>query len=240
MKNSYKKYLYIFLIAALYIFTVQMNRMERKDRVREAAINRSQDMEEEGKEEESLFEDKKRVALTFDDGPGEGTEGLLDGLKERNAKATFFVVGEKVEQYPDTIQRMKEEGHLIGNHTYTHVQMNTLSCEAAIAEVKKTSELIESIIGEGTGYLRPPYGECTKQMKKELDMFIVLWDVDPLDWSVQNEDAVVEKVLRDVEDGDIILLHDIFDTSVRAAIRIVDALQKEGYEFVTVEELMFP
>lgn len=84
MKNSYKKYLYIFLIAALYIFTVQMNRMERKDRVREAAINRSQDMEEEGKEEESLFEDKKRVALTFDDGPGEGTEGLLDGLKERN------------------------------------------------------------------------------------------------------------------------------------------------------------
>lgn len=151
MKNSYKKYLYIFLIAALYIFTVQMNRMERKDRVREAAINRSQDMEEEGKEEESLFEDKKRVALTFDDGPGEGTEGLLDGLKERNAKATFFVVGEKVEQYPDTIQRMKEEGHLIGNHTYTHVQMNTLSCEAAIAEVKKTSELIESIIEEEIG-----------------------------------------------------------------------------------------
>lgn len=71
-------------------------------------------------------------------------------------------------------------------------------------------------------------------------MFIVLWDVDPLDWSIQNEDAVVEKVLRDVKDGDIILLHDIFDTSVRAAIRIVDALQKEGYEFVTVEELMFP
>ena len=106
--------------------------------------------------------------------------------------------------------------------------------------MKKTSELIESIVGEGTGYLRPPYGECTKQMKKELDMFIVLWDVDPLDWSIQNEDAVVEKVLRDVKDGDIILLHDIFDTSVRAAIRIVDALQKEGYEFVTVEELMFP
>lgn len=241
MKNSYKKYLYMFLIAALYIFAVQMNRMEREDRIREAAVNHSQDMEEgEGKEKESIFEDKKRVALTFDDGPGEGTEGLLDGLKERNAKATFFVVGEKVEQYPDTVLRMKEEGHLIGNHTYTHVQMNTLSCEGAIAEVKKTSELIESIVGEGTGYLRPPYGECTKQMKKELDMFIVLWDVDPLDWSVQNEDAVVEKVLRDVEDGDIILLHDIFDTSVRAAIRIVDALQKEGYEFVTVEELMFP
>ncbi len=172
MKNSHKTYLYIFLIAALYIFAVQINRMERDNETSEAAVNRSQDM--------------------------------------------------------------------IGNHTYTHVQMNTLSCEAAIAEVKKTSELIESIVGEGTGYLRPPYGECTKQMKKELDMFIVLWDVDPLDWSIQNEDAVVEKVLRDVKDGDIILLHDIFDTSVRAAIRIVDALQKEGYEFVTVEELMFP
>lgn len=238
MKNSYKKYLYIFLTAALYIFVVQINRMEKENETSEAAVNRSQDMEAE--ETKSSSEDRKRVALTFDDGPGEGTQGLLDGLKERNAKATFFVVGEKVEQYPDTVQRMKEEGHLIGNHTYTHVQMNMLSCEAAIAEVKKTSDLIESIVGEGTGYLRPPYGECTKKMKQALDMFIVLWDVDPLDWSVQNEDAVVERVLKDVEDGDIILLHDIFDTSVRAAIRIVDALQKEGYEFVTVEELMFP
>jgi len=238
MKNSYKKYLYIFLITALYIFAVQMNRMERKNKISEAAVNRSQDMESE--ETESSFEDRKRVALTFDDGPGESTERLLDGLKERNAKATFFVVGENVEEYPDTLQRMKEEGHLIGNHTYTHVQMNMLSCEGAIAEVKKTSDLIESIVGEGTGYLRPPYGECTKQMKQELDMFIVLWDVDPLDWSIQNEDEVVNRVLKDVEDGDIILLHDIFDTSVGAAIRIVDALQKEGYEFVTVEELMFP
>ncbi len=237
MKNSHKTYLYIFLIAALYIFAVQINRMERDNETSEAAVNRSQDMESE--EAESFFEDRKRVALTFDDGPGEGTEGLLDGLKDRNAKATFFVVGEKVEQYPDTVQRMKDEGHLIGNHTYTHVQMNTLSCEAAIAEVKKTSELIESIVGEGTGYLRPPYGECTKQMKKELDMFIVLWDVDPLDWSIQNEDAVVEKVLRDVKDGDIILMHDGYETSVTAAMEIIDTLKKQGYEFVTVDEIIF-
>ena len=103
MKNSHKTYLYIFLIAALYIFAVQINRMERDNETSEAAVNRSQDMESE--EAESFFEDRKRVALTFDDGPGEGTEGLLDGLKERNAKATFFVVGEKVEQYPDTVDR---------------------------------------------------------------------------------------------------------------------------------------
>ena len=238
MKNSRKKYIYIFFMTTLYIFAVQINRYERKNETNEAVAHYSSDITEE--ETEVFSEDKKRVALTFDDGPGEGTLKLLDGLRERNAKATFFVVGEKAEQYPDTIRKMKEDGHLIGNHTYTHVQMNTLSCEAAIAEVKKTSDLIESITGEGTGYLRPPYGECTKKMKQELDMFIVLWDVDPLDWSIQNEDSVVNRVLADVEDGDIILLHDIFDTSVAAALRIVDALQKEGYEFVTVEELMFP
>lgn len=238
MKKNCKKYIYIFLMTILYIFAVQINRYGTKNETSEAIAHYSNDITEE--ESENFFEDKKRVALTFDDGPGEGTLRLLDGLRERNAKATFFVVGEKAEQYPDTVRKMKEDGHLIGNHTYTHVQMNTLSCEAAVAEVKKTSELIESITGEGTGYLRPPYGECTKKMKQELDMFIVLWDVDPLDWSIQNEDSVVNRVLADVEDGDIILLHDIFDTSVAAAFRIVDALQKEGYEFVTVEELMFP
>lgn len=238
MKISHKKYLYIFIMAVLYIFTVKVNHSLREEEAVEAAANHSSDVVEE--EHMDSYNDRKRVALTFDDGPGDSTMRLLDGLSERNVKATFFVVGEKVLQYPDTILRMKEEGHLIGNHTYSHVQLNTLSCDAAIQEVKKTGDTIEDITGEKTEYLRPPYGECAKRMRQELNMFVVLWDVDPLDWSVQNADAVVNSVLSDVEDGDIILLHDIFDTSVDAALRIADALQKENYELVTVEELMFP
>lgn len=238
MKNSHKKYIYILVIAVLYIFAVRMNHSVRENETVEAVAHHSSEIEDETQSDS--YDDRKRVALTFDDGPGGSTMKLLEGLKERNVKAAFFVVGEKVLQYPDIVVKMKEDGHLIGNHTYSHVQLNTLSCDAAIREVQKTDDVIRDIIGEETEYLRPPYGECAEKMKQELNKFIVLWDVDPLDWSVQNTDTVVNNVLSKVKDGDIILLHDIYDTSVDAALRIVDALQKDNYEFVTVEELMFP
>lgn len=238
MKISHKKYIYILIIALLYIFAVRMNYSVKENETVEAVAHHSSEIEDE--KQSHSYNDRKRVALTFDDGPGGSTMRLLEGLNERNVKAAFFVVGEKVLQYPDTVLKMKEDGHLIGNHTYSHVQLNTLSCDAAIQEVQKTDDVIEGIIGERTEYLRPPYGECAEKMKQELNKFIVLWDVDPLDWSVQNTDTVVNSVLSKVQDGDIILLHDIYDTSVDAALRIVDALQKENYEFVTAEELMFP
>ena len=172
MKISHKKYLYIFIMAVLYIFTVKVNHSLREEEAVEAAANHSSDVVEE--EHMDSYNDRKRVALTFDDGPGDSTMRLLDGLSERNVKATFFVVGEKVLQYPDTILRMKEEGHLIGNHTYSHVQLNTLSCDAAIQEVKKTGDTIEDITGEKTEYLRPPYGECAKR-SLTCSLFCGMW-----------------------------------------------------------------
>lgn len=238
MTPGRKKCLYVLGTVLLYLAMIGMNHRDKEEEP--ARTVSGQNIKIEKNQEEASYEERKRVALTFDDGPGESTERLLDGLKERNVKATFFVVGEKALQYPKTIKRMKEEGHIIGNHTYSHVNLNSMSCETAMEEVRRNSDLIEELTGERPVFLRPPYGECAKKMKKELDMFIVLWDVDPLDWSVQNTGAVTASVLSDVRDNDTILLHDIFDTSVDAALQIVDNLQKENYEFVTVEELMFP
>ena len=178
-------------------------------------------------------------AITFDDGPHpKYTLKLLDGLKERNVKATFFVIGENVSNNPDVIKRMAEDGHLIGNHTYSHVQLTCISEEKAITEINKTSELITTYAGVSPKYIRPPYGMYSDALKRETNLTPVLWTVDPRDWSVLNTDSVVKHVLKRAKSGDIILLHDIFDTSVEAAFQIIDALKAEGYEFVTVDEFI--
>ena len=183
--------------------------------------------------------DNKKIALTFDDGPHPYyTEQLLDGLKERGVKATFFVLGEHVEQYPDLVERMSEEGHLIGNHTYSHIQLTQRNSEAFKEELIKTSELIENLTGQEVQYVRPPYGTWNKKFEKELNMFPVLWNIDPLDWSSRNVSGIVQKVTAKAKDNAIILMHDEYKTTVTAALQIVDELQKEGYEFVTVEELL--
>lgn len=183
-------------------------------------------------------DDCKRVAITFDDGPHSVyTEKLLDGLKERNVVATFFVVGSNIAENEDLIKRMSDEGHLIGNHSYTHVELDKLTEEQCLEEINKTSELVESITGKTVDYIRPPFGSY--EGKKTLEgMFVILWTVDPLDWCTCDVNQVVQNVVNEVEDGDIILLHDIFGTSVDAALKIIDILKEQGYEFVTVEDLL--
>lgn len=196
--------------------------------------------EEEAEEiEEKEEKQRKKVALTFDDGPHvKYTMELLDGLKERNVKATFFVVGKNAEEYPDVIKRMGEDGHLIGNHTYSHVQLNKLRDETACEEITKTSDVIKELTGNPTEYIRPPFGEWNASLECEIELIPVLWDIDPLDWKIMNAAAVTKKVVTKVEENDIILLHDCYQSSVDAAFRIVDELTKEGYEFVTVEDLI--
>ena len=185
-------------------------------------------------------ENIKRIALTFDDGPHPSyTEQLLDGLKERGVKVTFFVTGEHASLHPDVIARMYEEGHLIGNHTYTHMQLNSSNLEEYKTELIKTNEVIEGIIGEDVLYVRPPYGSWDKSLEAELNMFPVFWSVDPLDWCSSDVSGITAKVVNKVGENDIILMHDYFDTSVTAALAVVDELLAEGYEFVTVDEIMF-
>lgn len=182
----------------------------------------------------------KKIALTFDDGPHPYyTEQLLDGLKERNVRVTFFVTGEHAELHPDIIKRMQEEGHLIGNHTYSHIQLKTSNRETFKEELIKTNQILEEITGEEVEYVRPPYGSWDKSFETELNMFPVLWTVDPLDWCSSNPSRITEKIVSKTEENDIILMHDYYDTSVTAALNAVDKLIEEGYTFVTVEEILF-
>lgn len=188
---------------------------------------------------ESMETEKKKIALTFDDGPHPVyTPQMLDGLKEKNVKATFFLLGQQVEKYPDIVKRMSDEGHLIGNHSYKHEQLSKLSSVQACSQVNRTNELIQSITGEYPEYLRPPFGDWKDDLDCQVNMIEVLWDLDTLDWSSKNKSKIINKVVTNVEEGDIILMHDSYESTVSATMELIDILQKEGYEFVTVDELI--
>lgn len=179
------------------------------------------------------------VALTFDDGPRASTTGrLLDGLAAREVQATFFLVGSRVSGQEDLIRRMAEEGHQIGVHTYDHVPVTQLSRRDFDLQVGKTRSLLLDILGEGDFWLRPPYGLVDAAALSWADCPVVLWSVDPEDWKDRDVNRIAAAVLEHVEDGDIILMHDIYDSSVDAALQLVDALQARGFCFVTVRQLM--
>lgn len=179
------------------------------------------------------------IAITFDDGPNpKSTERLLDGLKERNVKATFFLVGKNIEGNEEIIQRMYEEGHLIGNHTYTHVQLDTINMNMARSEIVQTNEKITEVIGECPKYIRPPFGAYSDKLLLEINMMPILWSIDPEDWATKDIRAIVNKVTTNIKCNDIILLHDIYDTSVEAALEIIDILQSQGYVFVTADQIL--
>ena len=179
------------------------------------------------------------VALTFDDGPsGRFTRALLDGLAERNVKATFFLCGYRIRQYPELAQRIAEEGHEVGCHGFSHDSMATMSRRDIYEEIQSTLALLPE--GSRVKLLRPPGGCCSEsvaQVAQALKMPIVQWSVDPKDWATNDRDKVVQRVLDRVCDGDIILMHDMSDSSVDAALAIIDRLEEAGYRFVTVSEL---
>lgn len=204
----------------------------------EAALPETAPADGAGRMDEPIREDKK-IALTFDDGPHPYyTEQLLDGLAKRGVKATFFLLGCNIEGNEEVVRRMAEEGHLIGNHTYYHVDITTLSQEEACAEIQDTSRKITEITGEPVEYVRPPFGNWSQELECEVMMIPIFWSVDTLDWSTRNADLLVQQVVSEVEENDIILMHDSYKSTVQAALRIVDLLQAEGYEFVTADELI--
>lgn len=179
------------------------------------------------------------IAITFDDGPGyKTTAKLLDGLAERNVKATFFLIGNKIEQNTDIVRRMHDEGHLIGNHTYSHVDLASVGNNSALQEIQKTNELIKNITGEDAKYIRPPFGKYNNSLIYDVNMTPVLWSIDPDDWKTTDVSHIVDLVVNNAGCGDIILLHDIYDSSVEAALEIIDRLQDKGFVFVTVDQLL--
>lgn len=180
-----------------------------------------------------------RIALTFDDGPSYFTTALLSGLKERGVHASFFLMGKNIEGKEDIVQQIYQDGHLIGNHTYDHVDLTAIPDQEACRQITKTCNLIYSITGYYTTFVRPPYGLWPEDVEYHVTMIPVMWTIDSMDWTTSDVDGTVKKVVSSAQDGGIILMHDNYDSSVESALRIVDTLLEKGYQFVTVDELLY-
>ena len=184
-------------------------------------------------------EESPRIALTFDDGPNARyTPILLDGLKKRNIRASFFLIGENIEGNEDILLQMRKDGHLIGNHTWDHVQLDKIPAEKARLEIEKTNNRIYEASGIYPSYVRPPFGAWIKDMELSVTMLPVFWDVDTLDWQSKNIDSILSIAQKQVHDGSIILMHDGYQTSVDAALKIADLFTEKGYVFVTADQLL--
>ena len=184
------------------------------------------------------FKDKKLIAFTFDDGPStSNTNYLLDNLDKYNARVTFFVLGSRVKNNKEVLKRAYLQGNDIGSHTYNHRNLNLLSDEAVIDEVKRTNDEIKNIIGISPTLLRPPYGNLTNRVKDLADMHIILWNIDPLDWKYKDKNRVANEIIEHAHDGAIVLVHDIYKSSVDGALLAMEELEKQGYAFVTISEM---
>jgi peptidoglycan/xylan/chitin deacetylase (PgdA/CDA1 family) len=183
------------------------------------------------------------VALTFDDGPNpDHTPRLLDMLKARNIKATFFMVGRCVVTWPHIVKRIADEGHEVANHSWSHPMLTALSTTGLDSQMKRTHDAIVKACGKVPAHSRPPYGAIRANQSKHLyDTYgysTIIWDVDPLDWKNRKAQAVKDRILAQTKSGSIILCHDIHGTTVDAMPATLDELKARGYQFATVSQLI--
>lgn len=191
----------------------------------------------------SCYVEGPYIALTFDDGPHATlTPKLLDILKEKGVKATFFVLGQCVEANPDVLQRAVAEGHEIGNHSWDHKAFPKVGASGLTSQITNTNAAIEKAGGPKPTLVRPPYGATnsaiTKRLNEEFGLKVIMWDVDPLDWKVRNSEHVRSEILKGTKSGSIVLAHDIHPTTVAAMPQTIDELKAKGFQFVTVSELL--
>lgn len=185
------------------------------------------------------FEGKKIVALTFDDGPAHSkTETLLTEFEKRNIRASFFVLGELALKQPDIVKKAYDAGHTIGSHTYDHKNLKKIDDEQLAYEVNHTNGILKEIIGTDIKFIRPPYGGYNSDILNKVDMSFILWSVDTLDWKLKDADKIADYMINNIEDGDIVLLHDIHAETIDGVIKAVDLMLAEGYAFVSLEELI--
>ncbi len=181
---------------------------------------------------------KKAVAFTFDDGPaGETTNKIVDLLEQNKAHATFFMVGNKMEYGANTIQNVLEKGNEIGSHSYAHKSMKRQKFPDLIKDEEKTKEIYRNITGKDLIYTRPPYGAIDAKIKENLDTIFITWDLDPEDWLRRDKNYIIDYVMENVKDGDIILMHDLYDSTVEAVAELLPKLYAEGYQVVSISEL---
>ena len=179
----------------------------------------------------------KYVALTFDDGPSQNTDSILDTLEANGAKATFFVVGTQAEYYTDELIREYDLGMQIGSHTYDHTTLSAVDTETIQSTMQKNDELINSKIGITPTTMRPTGGGVNDTVVAAIDRPMIMWDVDTLDWETKDPDNTVNVALSQVQDGSIILMHDLYEATATAVQKLVPALKEAGYKMVTIDEL---
>lgn len=191
-------------------------------------------------DEQGRYDKKVRrpmIALTFDDGPGKYTEELIDFLVENDAKATFFMLGQNAEEYPEIVEKMEESGMELGNHTYSHQTLTTLSRKGIENEIDNANAAFEDAAGVPADTLRPPGGSVDENVQRAADMPIIKWSIDTKDWSNKDVNMIYEKVMDNAQDGSIVLMHDIYEETVKATMRMVPKLKEKGFRIVTVQEL---
>lgn len=193
-------------------------------------------------ERKPLDPDGKYVALTFDDGPHKtNTERVLNSLKEFDVKATFFMLGNQVDYYPSLVQRVAEEGHEIGNHSNTHPDLSKVDANRVQKEFETTNQRIYDVIGRYPTVFRPPYGSYNNNIITQatnLNLPIIMWSVDSLDWKTKNATSINHEILSTTTNGSIILMHDIHDATADALPSVLKNLKEQGYSFVTVSQLL--
>ncbi|MDR0840215.1 MAG: polysaccharide deacetylase family protein [Christensenellaceae bacterium] len=188
-----------------------------------------------------VLQDGPMVALTFDDGPSGTTERILALLRQYNARATFCLVGNRINNRKDTVLQIYAQGSEVSNHTWEHAKLTNLSHDEIRKQIKSTSDAVKAITGQPTTFLRPPYGsvnDTVKSVAKELGMAIVTWSIDTEDWKTRNSDKTYQRIMDQVKDGSIILCHDLFSETGDAMERVIPALIEQGYQLVTVTELL--
>jgi peptidoglycan/xylan/chitin deacetylase (PgdA/CDA1 family) len=187
-------------------------------------------------------ETEKKIALTFDDGPSEFTLEVLELLKKYNAKATFFCIGKNIEKHPEILKQIIAEGHLVGNHSYSHSKFFDFYHEDKITdELRKTDKLLEKFTSKKTNFFRPPYGVTTPSIRRALKVTrhkVIGWNIRSLDGGIKNQDLILSRIKKRVSPGGIVLLHDTAPHSVLVLEQFLQFLQQNNYEVVSVEELL--
>lgn len=181
--------------------------------------------------------DEKYIAITFDDGPNPYTTvPLLEILKENDVKATFFMVGYNIEEYPYVVKKVFADGHDIGIHSYKHSNYGLMKFEDVINDIDKCANLVYSAVGKKPYLVRPPFGSIKEEDINTDDYFFVNWNVDPCDWKLDSPEEIANEVLKFAKSGSIILMHDIYESSYKAAEIVIKKLKNDGYRFVTISE----
>lgn len=206
----------------------------------ESYQNPEVEIPEEDTDHENIREidpNRPMIALTYDDGPSKYTLEILNLLKENNSAATFFVLGSQVEKYEEAVIQIIEDGYQIGNHSYDHKRLTALNDEELYDEINKTDKLIYESALYRTSVMRPPYGSTSEALTEKLQKPIIKWSIDTRDWESRNAEAITEIILKNVKDGDIILMHDLYESSLEASKAVIPELIKRGFQLVTISEL---